>query len=120
MKKSFLLLTVLILGIPFISEAQKIKKIVRTADEFYTRGNYSDALIQYSSAIELKPDEANLYYKRGLVYEMSGDFQKAAEDYDRSGVFDKKILMYFMMLRECILKQVTIALLSKGRPMPYG
>ena len=90
MKKSVLLLFVFFLLLPLIAEAQKVKQIVKTADEFYIRGNYPDALAQFSKAIEISPNDASLYAKRGLAYEMSSDYKNAAEDFDRAGVFDSK------------------------------
>ena len=90
MKKIIYLLLVLFIGFPSTSQAQNVKQIVKTGDEFFSRGNYNDALIQYSKAIDVQSNNASLYVKRAGVYEKTGDFEKAAEDYDRAGVFDSK------------------------------
>jgi len=41
------------------------------------------AIIDYSKAIELDPENAVLYYKRAGAYEAIRDYEKALEDYDK-------------------------------------
>lgn len=41
------------------------------------------AIIEYSKAIELEPEKAEIYYKRGGAYEAIRDYENALEDYEK-------------------------------------
>ena len=92
MKKAILIFFVLFLGFSLTSEAQNAKQFRRAGDEFALKGNFQDALQQYTRAIELQPNNPVLYLKRADSYEKTSDFINAASDYDRACVFDKKKL----------------------------
>ncbi|MDE2740002.1 MAG: tetratricopeptide repeat protein [Gemmatimonadota bacterium] len=44
------------------------------------RGQYSDAIENFTKAIELKPDYAKAYYARGLTYSSQGEHEQAIQD----------------------------------------
>ena len=44
------------------------------------RGQYSDAIENFSKAIELKPDYAEVYHARGLTYSYQGEHEQAIQD----------------------------------------
>jgi len=45
------------------------------------KGMFDDAISDFTRAIRLKPDVANIYYNRALVFEMKGDKAAAMDDY---------------------------------------
>lgn len=57
---------------------------VARADSLISRRANDSALAQYTRALELKPDYAEAYVKRGLAYFGRGDTQRALADYDRA------------------------------------
>ena len=83
----------------------------RSADRLFERGLISSALDAYSRAIQFAPDEAHLYYKRGLAYvayfeegtvsaspSAIADFDRALElDADYVDVYRERGLHYFDM-----------------------
>jgi tetratricopeptide (TPR) repeat protein len=42
---------------------------------------FDNAITDYTKAIKLCPDEASLYYRRGVAYSGKGNVKKAAADY---------------------------------------
>jgi tetratricopeptide (TPR) repeat protein len=55
----------------------------------YTMGNPSkaeaeEAAAVYSHVIKLQPDEHRVWYKRGLAYQILGQWEKALDDYSRA------------------------------------
>ncbi len=81
-----LLMVVLTAGV----QAQSAKQYYKAGDDFAKAMSYADAIEQYTKAIELDPDFEKAYISRAGVYSRSGDHEKAAMDYDRATVFNKK------------------------------
>ena len=50
--------------------------------------NYSAALLDYDSAIEIKPDKSNYLYHRGLTHFQVGNYTKAKEDFQKTLIID--------------------------------
>jgi len=46
-------------------------------------GEYEEAIVELSKAIELDPEYADAYYNRGLAYNRSGEVAKAISDYEK-------------------------------------
>lgn len=90
MKRTVLIMNLILFCFSFLLQAQKVKQVIKTADEFFLQGMYGDALVQYSKAIDIQPNNSEIYVKRAMVYEMREEFLKAAEDFDRACVFDNK------------------------------
>jgi tetratricopeptide (TPR) repeat protein len=67
--------------------SQSAKKYYKTGGEFVTTGNYKDAIVQFTKAIDLQPDFANAYLARAGAYEKLGMLKEASQDYDRASTF---------------------------------
>jgi len=52
------------------------------------RGEWGQALMDYSKAIELSPDDAQHYINRGSGYASVGDYARALKDYDKAIALD--------------------------------
>ncbi|GBE91636.1 tetratricopeptide repeat protein [Nostoc cycadae] len=48
------------------------------------KGEYSDAIAHYSQALKLHPNDAEIYYQRGLSYYQLGDYAEAIADYSQA------------------------------------
>ncbi|MFW6242519.1 MAG: tetratricopeptide repeat protein, partial [Thermodesulfobacteriota bacterium] len=48
------------------------------------RGNLDEALVAYTRALEVNPENAAAFNNRGLVYARKGMYRRAIEDYTRS------------------------------------
>jgi len=51
---------------------------------YILQGKTNELLAKLSETIEQSPDNENLYYNRGLLYDNKKDFEKAAEDYKKA------------------------------------
>ena len=67
--------------------AQNARQHFKAGEEFIETGNYTDAIDQFTKAIELDPDNEKAYIARALAYEEVGKLKEAAEDYDRGTTF---------------------------------
>jgi tetratricopeptide (TPR) repeat protein len=88
MKRIFQLLVFLLITIQAFG--QSARQCVKAGKEFVEAGKYSDAIVQFSKAIELKPKETDYYMYRSNAYEKNGDIANAYEDVKRAIVFDEK------------------------------
>jgi tetratricopeptide (TPR) repeat protein len=52
------------------------------ADEYYDKNDFTNALINYNKAIQLNPNGAGSYVRRGFIYHYTGEVSKAYEDYE--------------------------------------
>ena len=52
--------------------------------ELQEEGNYEQAILEYTNAIELDPNFADAYYNRGIAYKNKGEFDNAIADYSRA------------------------------------
>ena len=57
---------------------------IMRADRAIKRDKFEAAIANYSKAIYRKPDDAFLYYSRGLVKEQLGQYEDAITDYDNA------------------------------------
>ena len=48
------------------------------------KGDYGNAIKDYTKAIELQPDYASAYYNRGVAYGQKGDYGNAIKDYTKA------------------------------------
>lgn len=70
-----------------IADEDKIFLSNQKVDEawkIYERGDYSGAAKLYDEAIDLNPDNALAYYRRGTAYEISGQYENAILDLNRA------------------------------------
>lgn len=55
------------------------------------RGQYSEAIVNFTKAIELKPDYAQFYYFRGLTYSGQGEHDQAIQDFTKAIELNPKL-----------------------------
>ncbi len=77
--------------LPQVSRLEGLPERCLQALELYIRGNHllgqgnlDEAIELYSRAIELYPENARIFYNRGIAFERRGDLRKAEEDYHRA------------------------------------
>ena len=58
--------------------------ILRGITHYYKLYNYQEAINDLGSAIELKANDAVVYYKRGLIYSNLRKYQEAIKDYNKA------------------------------------
>ena len=88
--KIIAVLTLSLLLTPVYSNGQNAKKFYKVAEEFVENNAYSDAIVQFSKAIDMDPDYTKAYLARAKAYELTGNDVQAAEDYKRAIVFMPK------------------------------
>lgn len=66
---------------------QTARKYAKAGEEFIRNGLYDDAVEQFTKAIEEAPASADGYLKRARVYEMTGNYNLAYDDYKRAANF---------------------------------
>ena len=71
---------------PFVFEREQydLKTSQCAADDF------NCLIIEYSEDIKLNPDDAESYYRRGYVYDETGEYNKAIKDYTKAINLDPK------------------------------
>lgn len=69
------------------SKAIKLNASARTlfnrANSYMNKGLLSEAIADYSRALEMQPDMLGAFVNRARAYEQAGELYKALEDYDR-------------------------------------
>ena len=87
MKKSLLIISsILICSIIF---AQDAKVYYKTALDLMKNKKYNEAVEYLSKSIEMNPAYSEAYTARAESYEEIGEFQKAADDYNKLTMLDK-------------------------------
>ncbi len=51
---------------------------------WYKKGDYDEAIFDYTKAIELNPRYAEAYYNRGIAFDDKGDYDRAIFDYTKA------------------------------------
>ncbi len=87
---SNLLLISIFLAISSQSFAQKAKSFFKTGEDFVETENHTDAIKQFTKAIELESDYTDAYVARAISYEALGDLPNAALDYNRLTAIEPK------------------------------
>ncbi|MEH2054840.1 MAG: tetratricopeptide repeat protein [Nostoc sp.] len=57
---------------------------VRMGDEYFEKGEYTNAITNYNQALEVNHGDVDLYYKRGLAQYQLGDYEAAIADYSQA------------------------------------
>ena len=65
-------------------------KLYTTGKDFVASGNYEDAIIQFTKAIEENAEYTEAYLARADAYEKAGKKAEAASDYKRATAFENK------------------------------
>src|SRR5512139_1481842 len=63
---------------------QSSRKYIKAGEEFIRNNMFDDAIDQFSHAIEESPASADGYVKRARVYELTGNYRLAYDDYKRA------------------------------------
>ncbi|PSB04588.1 tetratricopeptide repeat-containing S1 family peptidase [Merismopedia glauca] len=69
---------------PVIAVAPKADDFYLQANDKYEKGNYQEAIENYTKAIEIDPQYTNAYNNRGIAYGNLGNYQQAISDYARA------------------------------------
>ncbi|MCC5640327.1 tetratricopeptide repeat protein [Nostoc sp. CHAB 5844] len=57
---------------------------IKLGHDCLVKGEYTDAIANYNQALKLHPQDAEIYYKRGLSYYQLGDYEEAIADYSQA------------------------------------
>lgn len=68
------------------------------------KGNFDRALKHYNRALELKPDLAQAYMYRGVLFTQTGDLKRASADHERLLKLDRNLAA---QLEAVIVRRVT-------------
>lgn len=56
----------------------------KLGDEYFEKGEYTNAIVNYGKALKVTSSDINLYYKRGLTHYQIGDYEAAIADYSQA------------------------------------
>ena len=87
MKRGFTVLVLLLVVTCLNLAGQPARKYIKAGEEFTRNGMLEDAIDQYSKAIDEDPSSADGYVRRARVYEMTGNYGLACDDYRRANNF---------------------------------
>ncbi len=65
-------------------EKDLAKTYVQRGIIYYEKGDFDNAIVDYTQAIELDPDFADAYYQRGIVFFSKGDLDSAVVNYTQA------------------------------------
>ena len=69
---------------PTTEEKEKVQKLLQSANSWSAKGNYDQAIKDYSEAIRLDPGLAPAWNNRGLAYDNKGDYDQAIKDFSEA------------------------------------
>jgi len=72
------------------SEKKKAEDSNKRGFDYYKKGNYDQAIAEYTEAIRLNPKFSEAYIMRGLAYSQKKDYDLAIADYDKAIQLDPK------------------------------
>lgn len=75
------------------------------ADDYYDKRDFDNALINYTKAINLAPNEAASYVRRGFIYHYTGRVSEAYDDYNKAVKLDSSLKSEAYI--KCMLYSVT-------------
>jgi tetratricopeptide (TPR) repeat protein len=90
MTKRIFFLAIMIALVTVCAFGQNARKYYKAGTEFVENMKYEDAVVQFTSAIELEPMNPEYYYSRGQVYEKLSRMDEAKSDYEKTLVFSPK------------------------------
>ncbi len=111
MKRNFSLLVVMVLllaaGIATVqTELNDAKAYYNRGNAYAKKGQYDQAISDYTKALEINPRYAFAYHNRGVAYLGKGQYDKAWEDVHKAQDLGHKIHPRFLkMLREASGRQ---------------
>ncbi len=87
MKRGFSVLVMLFIFAALTVSGQSSRKYIKAGDDFVRNNMFEDAIDQFSRAIDEAPSSAEGYLKRAMVYELTGNYGLAYDDYKRANNF---------------------------------
>ncbi|MEH1924806.1 tetratricopeptide repeat protein [Nostoc sp.] len=57
---------------------------VKLGDEYFEKGEYTNAITNYNQALKVNHGDMSIYYKRGLAHYQIGDYETAIADYSQA------------------------------------
>jgi tetratricopeptide (TPR) repeat protein len=66
---------------PIKHSVMTAKEYIKRGNDFYNKGDYDNAIDEYTKAINLDRKNALVYFKRGYTYAKKGDYDNAITDY---------------------------------------
>ncbi|PKB83591.1 MAG: hypothetical protein BZY88_01795 [SAR202 cluster bacterium Io17-Chloro-G9] len=86
--------------------------------DWHEQGQFEKAIEEYGKAVELKPDFAQAYVKRGEAWFATGDWVQALRDYDDAIAYEKQMVLK-MATREYSSYKAAMAHAHFGRAVIY-
>ncbi len=83
-KISILILLVTFLAFGNVFARETAEEIMSRGIEYANKGNYDQAILDYSKAIELSPNYVPAYNSRGNAYQNKGNLDQAILDYSKA------------------------------------
>jgi len=87
-KRVFFIATMILVAVSVFG--QSARKSYKAGTEFVDNLKYDDAIVQFTSAINLEPSNPDYYYARGQAYEKLSKYAEAKADFEKSLVFAPK------------------------------
>ena len=87
MKRGFSVLVMLFIFAALTVSGQSSRKYIKAGEDFVRNNMFEDAIDQFSRAIDEAPSSAEGYLKRAMVYELTGNYGLAYDDYKRANNF---------------------------------
>jgi len=79
-----IILLCIVMVLFFVYRCSQTQANFYKANSLLDLGQYQKAIDEYTKAIELKPDDADIYNNRGYAYDRLGQYQRAIEDYNEA------------------------------------
>ncbi len=90
MKKRVFLMATIFTLVAACTFGQNARKSYKAGMEFVDNLKYEDAIVQFTSAINLEPSNPDYYYARGQAYEKMLKYTEAKADFEKALVFAPK------------------------------
>jgi tetratricopeptide (TPR) repeat protein len=84
MRRGFAVFLLILLAAGVGVNGQSSRKYIKAGEEFIRNNMFEDAIDQFSRAIEESPASSEGYVKRARVYELTGNYGLAYDDYKRA------------------------------------
>lgn len=88
--------------------------------EYQSMGNYSEAIMAYDKAIEVNPQNAEVWYNKGTSLDSLGKYEEAVEAYEKSNKIEpQKLVAKFSAIPTSGYAPLTVQFtdLSTGNPL---
>jgi len=73
-------------------------KLLEKGISEYNGGKYKEALLTLNTALITSPDNADIYYQRGMVYDTMQKYPLAISDYENAVKYNTELIMAFYAL----------------------